>query len=221
MQVGTDFRVGELITARGFTSVSQFVRWLKRSHIRVSQPHINNIRNNNPKAKNVGLQTLAQIGGGLHVPVWALFADAPPYPVAPFTEHDRVTLMQGSSNGTANGNGSTSGLPIPSPRFRIRTYVKRRGTTIGQLWTDQLQLLGQHQHERELLSLGYFYTVASNDAPNVGLRRLEDIARALQVPIWALFADAPPYAGVSPDTLDEDDARAVTVQLSLPELLQA
>jgi hypothetical protein len=220
MSAGTEFRIGELITARGFKSVSEFARWLKKSHINMSQPHINNVRNNSEKTRNIGLQSLSQIAWGLQVPVWALFADAPPYEVQPFALNgnhhpaDKLHVNGTATFPTPSGDTASNHIvKIPSPRLRIRTYVKRRGTNIGQLWTDRLRMPGQ----QELLSLGYFYTVASNDAPNVGLQRLEDIADMLQVPVWALFADAPAYDGVSLETLEEEDAQA----LQLPLLIGA
>jgi transcriptional regulator with XRE-family HTH domain len=87
------FRLNELMTACNMTEAQL------AGHLDYTQQYINQLRRN--EAQNPALNVLVALAETLHVPLWALFADAPSY--------------------TPNGH-----IPKVIPRFRIRELAARQ-----------------------------------------------------------------------------------------------
>jgi transcriptional regulator with XRE-family HTH domain len=137
-----------------------------------TQQYINQLRRN--EAKNPALNVLVALAEALHVPIWALFADAPFY--------------------TPNSH-----IPAIIPRFCIRELAARQKFRS----LDKLAVLSD-------LSPAYVRRISGPNPPNVRLQALRSLAEVLQVPVWALFADAPPYEGIDTEPVQHEFHELVT-----------
>jgi transcriptional regulator with XRE-family HTH domain len=77
-------------------------------------------------------------------------------------------------------------------RFRIREILDRRGISADEL------------SKRVGVSSTYVYRIVGNRAPNVSVNVLDELASALDVPVWALFADAPSYDGIDTEPIQHE-----------------
>jgi transcriptional regulator with XRE-family HTH domain len=87
---------------------------------------------------------------------------------------------------------------ITKKRFRIREILDRRGISADEL------------SKRVGVSSTYVYRIVGNRVPNVSVNVLDELANALDVPVWALFADAPPYEGIDTEPVQHEFHELVT-----------
>jgi transcriptional regulator with XRE-family HTH domain len=159
------FRLDELLRSRNITETQL------ASQLEYSQQYVNKLRRHDEP--NPGLLVLMSIARALSIPLWALFADSPPY------IPDYVCLPS-------------------SPTLRLRAIAQSRQISLRQL------------ARRANISYSYVNQIANNEALNVRLKVLRDLAIVLDVPVWALFADAPPYEGIDTEPVQHEFHELVT-----------